>query len=42
MCAVLGCVLRGDRACFKAHGEGLELQPQVNAGAKRKETCSVN
>lgn len=37
-----GCVVRGDRVCFRAHGEGLELQPQVDAGAKRKETCAVN
>lgn len=42
MCAMPGSMVRGDRACFQAHGEGLELQPQVDAGANRKETCSVN
>lgn len=37
-----GCKARGDRACFGVYSEGLEQQPQVDARAKRKETCSVN
>ena len=31
---------RGD--CIGVYGEGLEQQHQVDAGANRKETCSVN